>query len=98
MVKHMVMWKLRTFDTLQEREAAEARIKAGLEALVGVIPGLRYAQVGKNFNPQGYDLCLYTELDSREALEGYQQHPEHLKVRAFIHTVITERAVCDWEG
>ena len=98
MVKHIVLWKLRPFDSQKEREAAEERIKAGLEALVGVVPGLRYAQVGKNFNPQGYDLGLYTELTSREALDVYQQHPEHLKMREFIHTVITERAVCDWEG
>lgn len=97
MVKHFVMWKLREFGSAQEREEAEARIKTGLEALAGVVPGLRYAQVGKNFNPQGYDLCLYTEFDSREALDAYQVHPEHQKVRAFIHTVITERAVCDWE-
>ncbi|MCI8624109.1 MAG: Dabb family protein [Provencibacterium sp.] len=98
MIKHMVMWKLRAFDSPAGREEAEQRIKTGLEALVGVVPGLRYAQVGKNFNPQGYDLCLYTELDSREALEGYQVHPEHQKMREFIHTVIVERAVCDWEA
>lgn len=98
MVKHIVLWKLRAFSSLQEREAAVERIKTGLEALVGIVPGLRCAQVGKNFNPQGYDLGLYTELDSREALDGYQQHPEHLKMREFIHTVITERAVCDWEA
>ena len=53
MIKHIVLWKLRAFASPEEREAAEKRIKTGLEALVGVVPGLRYAQVGKNFNPQG---------------------------------------------
>lgn len=98
MVKHFVMWKLRQFDTPAERQAAEERIKSGLEALVGVVPGLRYAQVGKNFNPKGLDLCLYTEFDDKAALDAYQTHPEHMKMREFIHTVIVDRAACDWEA
>ena len=40
-------------------------IKAALEDLNGKLPGLRFLQVGRCYN--GYDLCLYSEFDSREA-------------------------------
>ena len=45
----------------------------------------------------GFDLCLSTAFESRSALLIYQNHPEHAKVRTYIHTVIAERAFCDWE-
>ena len=97
MVKHIVMWKLRDFESGQERQEAAKKIQSGLQALVGKVDGLLRAEVGINFNPAGYDLCLYTELRDRAALDFYQGHPEHLKMKEYIHTVITERVVCDWE-
>ncbi len=96
MVKHVVMWKLVDFPSPEARGEAVARIKAGLEGLVGVVPGLLSAHVAAAFD--GFDLCLLTEFESRDALAVYQQHPEHAKVRAYIHTVITDRAFCDWEA
>lgn len=98
MVKHVVMWKLRQFESDGERQEAIGRIRDGLQALVGVVPGLMKLEVGVNFAANGFDLCLYSELDNRAALEGYQKHPEHLKVREFVHTAIVERTVCDWES
>ncbi len=40
---------------------------------------------------------LYSEFASMDALKAYDCHPEHLKMREFIHKVITERVVADYE-
>lgn len=97
MVRHIVMWNLKEQAEGQGKTENAMVIKKGLEALVGKIEGLRKAEVNLGYNPKGFDLCLFAEYDSREALEFYQQHPEHLKVREFVHKVICERVVCDME-
>ena len=95
MVKHIVLWKL--MDTAEGKTKAEnaAIIKEGLEALVGQIDGLEKAHVSLGTNPQGFDLCLYSEFSSQEALDGYQVNPLHGKVRQYVRKVITDRVVFD---
>lgn len=97
MVKHIVMWKLKEFDAPEERAAAISRIRTGLEALPAIVPGMLSAHVAEGYNPNGYALCLYSKFESREALDAYQPHPEHMKVREFLRTVTTDCAICDWE-
>ena len=93
MITHMVFWKL------QEENRAEnaLRIKRSLEALVGVIPGLLEMRVGVNFNGGEYDLALCSRFADMAALHGYEAHPEHLKVRAFVKQVVVGRAAVDFE-
>ncbi|WP_308753845.1 Dabb family protein [uncultured Anaerotruncus sp.] len=98
MVKHIVMWKLEEVAEGNTREDNARLIKQGLEALNGVIDGILTLEVGKNINPKGFDLVLYSEFVSAEALKAYDQHPEHLKMREFIRKVITERVVADYEA
>lgn len=94
MVKHIVFWNVRD-DEKKEENMKE--MKARLTSLVGKIEGLISAEVGFNYNPKGYDLALYSIFKDKEALEFYQAHPEHRKVREFVHTVITDRCVVDFE-
>lgn len=98
MIHHVVMWKLREFSDESERRAAVLRIKTGLEGLCGVVDGLIFAEVHEGITKGGFDLCLGSELRDRAALEAYQTHPAHLVVKEFVHTVIAERASCDWES
>ncbi len=97
MIKHIVFWNLK--DTAEGRSKQENAllIKQGLEGLVGRIDGLLKAEVGIGLDADGYDLCLYSEFSSKEALDAYQVHPEHDKVRKFVRSVNTARAVCDYE-
>ena len=98
MVKHIVFWNLKEEAAGGNKAQNGQIIKEKLEALVlVVVPGLLKAQVGVNFNPKGYDLCLYSELTSKEALDGYQTHPAHLAVKEFVHQVICDRVVVDFE-
>ena len=94
MIKHIVFWNIRN-DENKESNMKEMRKK--LTSLVGVVPGLISAEVGFNYNPKGYDVALYSVFESKEALDGYQVHPEHLKVKEFVHSVITVRACADYE-
>lgn len=100
MLKHIVMFRL-----LDEAEGNDkitnARIaKEKLEALNGVIPGLLRLEVGLNIadSEMAADIVLYSELESREALPAYQQHPAHQEVVKFITLVCSERRVVDYES
>ncbi len=97
MVRHIVFWKLKDNAEGNDKEVNARIMKEKLEALVGKIDGLIKAEVGFNFNPGGYDVCLYSELTSKQALEEYQIHPLHLEVKDFVQNVVTDRAVTDCE-
>lgn len=97
MIRHIVFWNLK--DEAEGKTKIEncMIIKERLEALVGKIDGLISANVNVNFNPNGMDLCLVSEFESREALDFYQSHPLHQSVREYVHKVVTARAVTDCE-
>ena len=94
MIKHIVFWKI--CDD-KNKEKNMLHMKKILEDLVGVIPNLLSVEIGFNFNPNGFDISLYSELSDKNALDIYQNHPAHLKVKEFVHSVVTERTVCDYE-
>jgi len=92
MIKHIVMWKLRN-------KADAEIIKDKLEALMGKIPGLQHIEVGIDFSSseQSADVVLYSELESREALQAYQAHPEHQAVIPLVKAASVSRMVVDYE-
>ncbi|MEG2274431.1 MAG: Dabb family protein [Oscillospiraceae bacterium] len=95
MIRHIVLWNLQENAEGQSKEQNAAVIREGLENLVGKIDGLLKAEVRLNQNPNGMDLCLYSEFTDDAALADYQNHPLHLKVKEFVHKVVTDRAVSD---
>jgi hypothetical protein len=96
MVKHIVMWKLKPNAEGADKKANAIKIKKMLESLQGVVPGAFKMEVGINYNPGGYDVVLYSEFNDHDALETYQVHPEHLKVKEFIHRIMADRVVADY--
>lgn len=99
MIKHIVCWKLinRT-EPLDQCEDALA-IKKVLEDLPGKIPGLITAEVGINTSTaeSAYDLVLYSEFESKEALTSYQTHPAHVKAGQTVKPRTKERVMVDYE-
>ena len=99
MITHIVMWKMK--PEAQGRTGAEnAQImKERLEALNGRIPGLMHIEVGIDFScsPASFDIALYSQFESRKALDDYQTHPEHMAVRKFVAEVIDGRHIVDYE-
>ena len=97
MIKHIVMWKLEDVSQGNTKDENAQQIKIMLEALTGQIDGLLKLEVGIDDSPKNYDVVLYSEFVSRDALAAYDIHPEHIKCKEFIKQVIVERVACDYE-
>lgn len=81
MVKHVILWKLKETLTNEEKEKVLADIKEHLEGLVGVVPGLRQMNIIiDKLESSSADVMMDSAFESEVALQGYQTHPEHVKV------------------
>lgn len=82
MVKHIILWKLHEELSTEEKEKVKAGIKAGLEGLQGVVPGLLsvHVQTEGVLDSSTADVMLDCTLESAGALKGYAQHPAHVEV------------------
>lgn len=96
MVKHIILWKLRDEHN---NENVKQGIKSGLEGLAGVIPGLVEISVQIEKLPSSTaDVMLYSVFESADALEGYSQHPEHVKVaNTYVRPFTAIRSCIDFE-
>jgi antibiotic biosynthesis monooxygenase (ABM) superfamily enzyme len=96
MIRHIVAWNLTATDPA-ERTSNFEELKAKIEGLVGVVPGLRSAKVARDIgNASGnWDVVLVSEHDDEEALAVYQQHPEHVVVAGFTRSVTKDRVCVD---
>ena len=92
MVKHIVMYTLKEGV---EKETAVELIRSVLEPLVGQIQGLKHLEVRRAFN--GLDYALYSEFDSREALEAYAVHPLHQEAKTHFFHLLDSRVAADYE-
>ena len=94
MIKHIVMWKLKE----ENKEKNAMKIKNDLEALKDKIEELKAIEVGINFNESesAYDVVLYSEFESKEDLDSYQNNKDHKEVGAFVRTCAIDRKVVDY--
>jgi len=99
MVKHIVMWKLHENAEGNSKDVNARMAKEKLEALNGKVDGLVHLEVGIDYSKTeaSFDVILYSELESKKALEGYQTHPEHKAVVPFMVAICCERKVVDYE-
>ena len=99
MVRHIVMFKLKEFETPAAKEAKMQEIKVALEALINKIDVLRMIRLDFNINPaETWDIILTTELDSLADVNTYANQPEHVAVaRNIIGPVKADRACVDYE-
>lgn len=82
MVKHIILWKLKDELGCEEKQTVKEGIKAGLEGLVGKVPGLLDVKVVIDgcLDSSNVDVMLDCTLESAEALKGYAVHPCHVEV------------------
>ncbi|MBR2166337.1 MAG: Dabb family protein [Paludibacteraceae bacterium] len=100
MVKHIILWKLRSELSEQEKREKALAIKQGLEGLKGQVPGLLdiHVQVDGRLESSNADIMLDSTLESAEALKGYAVHPAHVAVANGIVRPNTELRTClDYE-
>lgn len=100
MVKHIILWKLRSDMDAEAKGTAAQAIKAGLEGLKGQVPGLLDIQVRIDgvLDSSNADIMLDSTLESPEALRGYAIHPAHVAVANGTVRPNTELRTClDYE-
>ena len=100
MVKHIIVWKLRSDLSEAEKREAAVAIKRGVEGLKGQVPGLIdiHVQATGRLETSNADIMLDSTLESFEALKGYAVHPAHVAVANGIVRPNTELRTClDYE-
>jgi heme-degrading monooxygenase HmoA len=99
MIKHIVMWKLKDQAEGADKAANAREMKRRLDECANVVPGIlkfevMLAQPGLEAT---YDVVLYSEFESREALAAYAAHPTHQAVVPFIGAIREGRQCMDYE-
>lgn len=98
MIKHIVMWKLKEEAHGNDKATNARLIKEKLEALGGQIDGLHKIEVGIDFlGGTNFDIVLYSELYSEEALDTYQNHPLHQALLPFVKESVIDRKAVDYK-
>ena len=99
MIKHIVVWRLKDQANGNSSQENAVQIKEKLEALNGRIDGMIRLEIGIDFSrtEESADIVLYSEFESKEALENYQTHPEHRAVMPFVMEARSERRMVDYE-
>ena len=93
MVKHIVVYTLK--EGVNKPEAIEI-IRAQLEPLVGVNPGLTHMEIRAAYQG-GMDYALYSTFESREALAAYAEHPAHQEAKSHFWHLLDSRVCADYE-
>ena len=96
MVKHIILWKLKSELTETEKAEKAQAIKRGLESLKGQIPGLLdiHVQADGRLASSNADIMLDATLDSEQSLQGYAVHPAHVAVANGVVRPFTEVRLC----
>lgn len=98
MIRHVVMWKLKSEDEGESRAVNQQKMKIRLEKLEDKIPHILSLEVGTNISTEDttHDIVLCTEFRSLADLDAYREHPEHRAVAEFIRQVTESRAALDY--
>ena len=99
MIKHIVMWKLKEQAEGADRLANAREMKRRLEECAQIVPGILAFEVAlaEPGLEATYDIVLYSEFESRAALEAYAAHPTHQALMPFFKAVRDERQCMDYE-
>lgn len=100
MIHHVVFFRL--LDEAEGHKKAENAqiIRDGLLSLRDKIDVLVSEEVGINIpnaKKTDYDICLQCTFRTWDDVDTYQNHPEHLKVAAYIGKCRSGRAAVDYE-
>lgn len=99
MLKHIVMWKLKEHAEGADKATNLRKMKGMLEACANLVPGIvkfevALAQPGLEAT---YDIVLYSEFESKAALDAYQDHPDHVALKPFIGAIREARQCMDYD-
>lgn len=94
MILHMVLFRVAEGTPKDDLLTACDR----LEALVGIVPGLRSLKAGTDVGIEGnFDMGLIAEFDDRDALRVFSEHDAHMGVATDILKFREDIAILDIE-
>lgn len=98
MIKHIVMFKLKSSIPDVERNKVLMKVKANFEALKNEIKEIAFYEVGINISesPVAYDYIINSEFKTQEDLQIYSKHPAHIKAVEFNRQFSDNRIVVDY--
>lgn len=92
MVKHIVLFQVKEgVDVAETVQIAQS----ALLPLVGQIEGLNFMEVKQTF--AGADFVLYCELESKDAMAYYADHPLHAEAKNHFFHLLSSRSAADYE-
>lgn len=100
MIKHIVMWNFADEAEGADKATNLERVREALLGLTTVVPGIITLEPVIPSEPfeHSYDLVLYSEFESPEALKAYAVHPDHVAVAGLIGKLRTARVCVDYEA
>ncbi len=96
MIRRIVVFKM---SASREGSPAEnaARLVSMFRGLRGALPFLVDLQCGLNVNPDGdHQVGLSVVYRDDADIVSYTNHPEHLKVKAFVQDAVESRTIVDF--
>ncbi len=98
MIRHIVMFKLRKFDSVEEKLASAQKIRANFLDLKNFINEIISYEVGINIvnSPKSFDIVINSEFKNLEDLKKYQEHPAHLSAVALNSEFSVNKVVVDY--
>jgi len=93
MIAHLVFFKAKP-----DQKDRLSEVKARLEALPPIIAEIKQYEVGINEveSARAYDMSLYSQFDSYDTMQVYQQHPDHQAVLKLILDVMDNIYAVDY--
>ncbi len=99
MIRHIILWKLKSDIPADKIPQVKAAIKESLEALPAVIDGLESLSVHtEGLSTSTCDIMLESCLRDAAALEYYKDHPAHVAAAdGFVRPNVDVRLCLDFE-
>lgn len=93
MLTHVVLYKLRDDQKIEEARHMLEKLKEG-------IPTLRSLEIGEDVtrSSRSYDLVLITRFDDAAGFQVYREHPVHLPVLDYMREACETTAAVDFES
>jgi quinol monooxygenase YgiN len=98
MIKHITMWKLKGEGAAKQDSIR--RVKTALETCKGIVPGMLKYEIGVDLGIGNapWDIVVYSEFSSREALDAYHEHPAHVAIKPVVAEARESRGMVDYEA
>ncbi len=99
MIRHIVMFKLKSFETETEKTAAATELLRRLNELPSKIDLIRKYEAGIDVRKLewSYDISLIMDFDTMADLDAYTIHPAHQEFVAFNKDFSIAKVCVDYE-